>query len=91
MGHTEELELGRLYLLRGGHIVRYVGSSAGFGNAEVLRPLTRADARLLRLRYVNLMVRRLRADAAWVLSVMSELGIEPPRIPKQHQPWRRLT
>ncbi len=80
------LEVGRVYLLRGGDIVRYSGPNAGWGPERVLRALTADDARSLRVRWVRLRVRKLFAEAEWVAAVMAELRISPSRIPARFAP-----
>lgn len=70
-----------LYWLRSGAIVRYLGPSGGWGAGDVLRPigrpLSRSDARALRVIYAQLVVRGMWPAADWIREVMRELAIEP--------------
>lgn len=61
------------YLLKGGDIT--LGIPPG---ALAQRALTSDDARLLRVRFVQLRARRLYEEADWILHVMQGLSISPP-------------
>ncbi len=86
-----QVEDGRLYLLRGGHLVRYLGPHSGWGPRQVLRALSKDDARGLRRRQVQLLHRRMFAEADWTGEVMAELEIQPSKCVKDgrlHEPWK---
>jgi hypothetical protein len=78
------LEVGKLYLFRGGSIIRF-REHMGLGEADVLQEITAADARMLRVRHRGLRTRKLYEEADWIAEIMSELGVEPSKIPKRFQ------
>ena len=80
MNHVKEFQRmtpGKLYLIRGGHIVRYQGPglSPYIGADDVLREVTVDSARFLRVRLVQALVRNLTGEAEWVQDVMAEVGV----------------
>lgn len=78
--------VGKIYLLVGGHLIRYRGDVAcNFGGYPVIREITAEDARMLRVRYVAQASRKLYQEAAWTLQVMSEVEVTPPKI--DHLQW----
>lgn len=79
---------GKIYLVRGGHIIRYRGTHDGVGDADMIREVTAADARMLRVRLVQLRVRRMGPEADWIREVMAGVGVKPSKIPKRFtQGW----
>ena len=72
---------GKLYLIRGGHIIRYTGPHQGIGRNEMIREVTAEDARFLRVRHVALRARRMGPEANWIREVMAEVGVKPSKIP----------
>lgn len=67
---------GKLYLIRGGAIVRYQGPGyPAVGSEDFLREVTTSDSRFLRVRLVSLLSRKMVAEAAWVQEVMTEVGV----------------
>jgi hypothetical protein len=77
------MEPGKLYLIRGGHVIRFIGQSMGVGSDDVLREITDQDARMLRVRLVALRARKMAREAAWIREVMDEVGVTPPTIPER--------
>lgn len=67
--------VGRLYLLRGGHLLRYEGAPL---NAAIIRELTTADADFLRNRYLQATARDLPWDAEQAAEFLTQLGLEVP-------------
>lgn len=72
-----ELTPGAIYLLRGGHIVRYLGEGQPpfIALSDVCRRVTNEDARFLRVRFFQLIRRGLIEEAGWIREVMQEVGV----------------